>query len=683
MLNELDLNLESDSRRKNNRNSRIIYYFGLITITGLLLVILLRFTISLTVPNANIDNSENVDFLIAIGFALIPVICNYYGKIRLAIFFVSWLPPVVTIGLYTMHGLRNGGYLLTSEFTSVYLFLLSATAVPYLLGTSNTRDFIVILLLPTLLIVFCDVVFNFFGVKELVGAGKKDNPEIYRMRAFVACFFLNGCCFAIKRIIDKQDALNEALIKKLVAQNALINQQAKEKITESRNKYHQLFEQATDAIILFDEKGSIESVNLSAVNLFGYSATEFSIMGLPDLQAEHNRIEKLDFFENANDAVIEMECKKSNGVFFSAEVYGKKLPDKSYQLFIRDITIRKNAENKLREAESRFRALVEQSLAGVYIIRDKKFTYVNPQFAAIFGYSASDMHNHSTDILNALSTQDDVAHYMEDKFSSSTRGARYEMIGHKKNGQMVNVEIFGCSTTINGEPAIIGTLIDVTQNKLLQKRIMEQREQEQKKIMRAMLKAEEKERNRLGRELHDNINQILTGIKLSLLLAGGKEKDAKLHIDNAIDLVDNTIYEIRALSHRQVMPLSEVDLEELIMEMTRKTQLVSAITINFIYSIDNDAINDDLKINLYRIIQEQLNNILKHAEAMLVDIIIEMHGGILSVLISDDGKGFDTTKKSGGIGISNIINRVESFDGKVKIASSPGNGCSLEIQIPV
>jgi PAS domain S-box-containing protein len=683
MLQELDLDLEFDSRRRHNRSSRIINYFGLIITTGLLLIILIRFAISVAVPNSNINNRENTDFLIAIGFALIPVICNYYGKMRLAIFFVSWLPPIVTIGLYTMHGLRNGGYLLTSEFTSVYLFLLSAGAVPYLLGTSNTRDFIIILLLPTLLIVFCDVVFSFLGVEELVGAGKKDNVAIYRMRAFVACFILNGCCFAIKRIIDKQDALNEALLKKLLAQNILINQQAKEKITESRNKYQQLFEQATDAIILFDGKGSIESVNLSAGNLFGYSATIFSTMGLADLQTDDNRINKLDFFASTHNAVIEMECKKSDGTVFPAEVNGKKLPDNSYQLFIKDITVRKNAEHKLREAEGRFRALVEQSLAGVYIIREKKFTYVNPQFAAIFGYSASDLDNHSTDILNALSTQDDVAHYMEDRFSSATRGARYEMIGHKKNGQMVNVEIFGCSTIINGKPAVIGTLIDVTQNKQLQKRILEQREQEQKKIMRAMLTAEEKERNRLGRELHDNVNQILTGIKLSLSLARGKEQDAKLHIDNAIDLVDNTIYEIRALSHRQVMPLSDVDLEVLVSELVKKTQLVSPVTINFMYSVDTDAIKDDLKINLYRIIQEQLNNILKHAEAMLVDIILEIHGGILSVMITDDGKGFNTAKKVNGIGLSNIINRVESFDGKVKITSTPGNGCSLEIQIPV
>lgn len=683
MLNELEFNLESDSRRKNNRNSRIINYFGIIMVAGLLMIILFRLAISLIVSDANIDNSENADFLVAIGFALIPVLCNYYGKTRMAVFFVSWVPPLVIIGLYTMHGLRNGGYLITSEFTSVYLFLLSATAVPYLLGTSNTIDFILILLLPMLLIVFCDVIFEFFGVRELAAAGKKDGPEIHRMRAFVACFFLNGCCFAIKRIIDKQDALNDALIKKLVTQNALINQQAKEKITESRNKYQQLFEQATDAIILFDENGKIESVNLSACNLFGYSAKEFLTIGLPDLQGGDSQLYKLDFFENAYDAVIEMECKKSNGTIFSAEVNGKKLPDKSYQLFIRDITTRKNAENKLREAESRFRALVEQSLAGVYIMQGKRFTYVNPQFAAIFGYSAADMHNHSGDILNIHSTQGSVAHHMQEKFSSLTKGERYEMTGYKKNGQMVNVEILGCNTSINDEPAIIGTLIDVTQNKLLQKRILEQREQEQKKIMRAMLKAEENERNRLGRELHDNISQILTGIKLLLTSARGKEKDTKLQIDNAIELVDNTIYEIRALSHRQVIPLSGVNLEELIVEMTKKTQLISTISINVIYGIDDDAINDDLKKNLYRIIQEQLNNILKHAEAMQVDIIIEIHDKILSVLIADDGKGFDTTKKVNGIGISNIITRVESFDGNVKITSSPGNGCSLEIQIPV
>jgi len=68
---------------------------------------------------------------------------------------------------------------------------------------------------------------------------------------------------------------------------------------------------------------------------------------------------------------------------------------------------------------------------------------------------------------------------------------------------------------------------------------------------------------------------------------------------------------------------------------------------------------------------------------MRVDIIVEMHGKELNVMITDDGKGFDTARKVNGIGLSNIINRVESFDGKVKITSSAGNGCSVEIQIPV
>jgi signal transduction histidine kinase len=99
------------------------------------------------------------------------------------------------------------------------------------------------------------------------------------------------------------------------------------------------------------------------------------------------------------------------------------------------------------------------------------------------------------------------------------------------------------------------------------------------------------------------------------------------------------------------------------------------------YKITN-PLNDDLKLNIYRIIQEQTNNIIKHSSAQNVTITIEELNNMINMKVTDDGKGFDITKERSGIGISNIINRVETFNGKFKIESSVGNGCKIWVSLP-
>ena len=91
------------------------------------------------------------------------------------------------------------------------------------------------------------------------------------------------------------------------------------------------------------------------------------------------------------------------------------------------------------------------------------------------------------------------------------------------------------------------------------------------------------------------------------------------------------------------------------------------------------SLNEEQKVTIYRIVQEQLNNVLKHAQASSVNIQLNTAGDHVNLLIEDNGKGFDTNAQRKGIGITNIISRAELFNGKVKIDSSPGNGCRLEV----
>ena len=236
---------------------------------------------------------------------------------------------------------------------------------------------------------------------------------------------------------------------------------------------------------------------------------------------------------------------------------------------------------------------------------------------------------------------------------------------------------------------LYGILQDITEQKAaedklkkMERKIQEQRIQEQKKIARAIIKAQEKERNYLGQELHDNVNQILAGTKMFLGSAAKKNTEVKELIRYPLELIDTAIEEIRTLCQRLATPVKNIDLKEMVDELLRSLLDGPDIKTIFTFNIPAESIQDELKLNIYRIIQEQVNNIIKHAEAKNITISLTHTTGSTRVIISDDGKGFDVNKKRKGVGISNMINRAESFNGQVDIKSETGKGTRITITIP-
>ena len=213
--------------------------------------------------------------------------------------------------------------------------------------------------------------------------------------------------------------------------------------------------------------------------------------------------------------------------------------------------------------------------------------------------------------------------------------------------------------------------------------MLEQKIEEQKSIARAIIIGQEKERNHIGKELHDNITQILASTKLYLGVAQNKNTDLKELFKYPMELINNSIEEIRLLCSKLVTPLKDINLEELIGDLLYRLDHNKMIKTSFTYSAPDNLISDDLKLNIYRIIQEQLNNILKHAQAQNVKIFVQVFDKSIFIKVIDDGKGFDINAKRMGIGISNMINRVETFNGKINIETSPGNGCTIITEIPI
>jgi len=141
------------------------------------------------------------------------------------------------------------------------------------------------------------------------------------------------------------------------------------------------------------------------------------------------------------------------------------------------------------------------------------------------------------------------------------------------------------------------------------------------------------------------------------------------------------IEEIRRLSKELITPsLNDLGLVQSIQELIRSIQMVKKMKIRLAISgLDENSLLPEQKINVYRIIQEQLNNILKHAQANTVMIELNKEEAQIRLLVADNGKGFDPQKRRDGVGISNIISRAELYNGRVEIDSAPGKGCRLEV----
>jgi signal transduction histidine kinase len=210
--------------------------------------------------------------------------------------------------------------------------------------------------------------------------------------------------------------------------------------------------------------------------------------------------------------------------------------------------------------------------------------------------------------------------------------------------------------------------------------ILEEEEKHQRQLTEQMIAVQERERERIGRELHDNVGQVLTTVKLFLETVTRQTDDPM--IPRSMELINSSIIEIRNLSHQLSAPtLGTRSLVDSIDVLVDTLSVSSNLEFEFDHSEYITVIMSQ-KLALYRIVQEQLNNIIKHAAATKVWITLSQCGSHITLTVRDNGKGFDTTIKKDGMGINNIISRAKVFGGVVHIESAPQEGCILEVMLP-
>lgn len=206
---------------------------------------------------------------------------------------------------------------------------------------------------------------------------------------------------------------------------------------------------------------------------------------------------------------------------------------------------------------------------------------------------------------------------------------------------------------------------------------------EEERRTQAILETEENERQRLARELHDGVGQMLTATRLNLSTLNSTE-DNKLQ--NSIAILDDSIKEIRNISHNMVPDvLIKYGLCKAIYDFVTKINNTQKIAIEYeCNGFMENTLNETDKLMLYRIVQESVSNAIKYAQASIITILLSADEYEISLLLSDNGKGFDmdNAKEKGGIGLKNIQLRTDYLKGKLEIESS-SNGTTIIVEIPL
>jgi PAS domain S-box-containing protein len=352
-----------------------------------------------------------------------------------------------------------------------------------------------------------------------------------------------------------------------------------------------------------------------------------------------------------------------------------------------DITSRKLTEIKLLESEQKL-ALIARQTANALIITDadEKITWVNSAFTRMTEYEPEEVLGRTPgSFLQGKETDPSTIQYLDQKIKNKLP-FDCDIINYSKSGRKYWMHVHGQPLLDkNGKfEQFFSIRTDITEKVLLELKLAEERQTRQREITDAVLTAQENERAEIGKEMHDNLGQILSVAKLYLQMAKTHDENKDAYLDKSCSYIENVIEEIRRISKTLIMPALHIigminSIKNLIADLTA----TQPMKIEFHdEGIDEEELSEKIQMTILRIVQEQLNNILKHAKGTQAVICLKRQENQIILLISDNGRGCDVQKQNNGVGLINIRSRVELFHGTVDILSKPGYGYELKVVLP-
>lgn len=509
----------------------------------------------------------------------------------------------------------------------------------------------------------------------------------------------------LKKHRDHLEDLIEARTAELTYANAQLRLEIEERkaieknLRESEQRYRTLFDGSRDAIIISDANGRIMDVNDAATGLTGYSKLDLipkliqdldSVIDISAYQKYFNRIQRGDSFTR------EIAIRRKDGQTIYAEFNSQRMTLAGIPCIhttARDITARRESEEALRQSEAKYRELVQN--ANSLIVRfdtEGRIKFFNEFAQQFFGYSEEEIVGRSmldTILPSVRSNGRSIAAQIQDFMRDPDKYPTNELENLRRNGERVWVT-WTNRPILNAEGQVVEFLwvgVDATERN--------QSRQQIQRLTHELIKAQENERYRIARDLHDHIAQDLSSLKIHLKTffdtQPGMDEASQRMMDETAAILQRSISDVRNLAYDLRPPgLDQLGLVRTLFLYCDDFAQSNNLKIDFIAAgLDDLVLDEDIQINLYRLIQEALHNVKKHAEAHGVTIRLVTSSPNLMLRIIDDGKGFDVngwrakSYKEKRMGLQSMIERVGLLGGTIDIRSRPKKGAGIFISIPI
>jgi two-component system sensor histidine kinase UhpB len=474
-----------------------------------------------------------------------------------------------------------------------------------------------------------------------------------------------------------------------------------ERVRESEVRYRTIVETAHDIIWTLDPQGNIVSLNKSGEALVGHTLPElagkhFSLFIHPeDLPAAQERFLKVLRGEPQS---LEVRARARSGDIFILSVNAVPLYENDKIIgiagFGRDTTKQKEAEEALVKNEEKFRTLVETMNEGLGV-KDENglWVYANDKLCYMLGHFQGELAGRP--VIDFVDETHQAIFKEEMAMRRKGEDKPYELTWTNKNGMKIPTivspkPIFSREGEFKGSFVII---TDITERKQVEEALRES-EKQLHYLSSQLMTIQEQERKRISAELHDELGQALTVMKLRLkVIEKGLTKDQtaiQKDCSDTLHYIDQVIEDVRRLAQDLTPSVLEdlgfsAALKKMVNQFTKHHTLNCSLDV-----IDIDHLLSPRKhIILYRVFQEALTNIGKHAGGSQIEISIRKQDGGISCLIGDNGKGFNVEEAAArnitekGLGLPTLSERIRMLGGSLHLWSEEGKGTRISFTIPI
>ena len=359
-----------------------------------------------------------------------------------------------------------------------------------------------------------------------------------------------------------------------------------------------------------------------------------------------------------------------------------------------DISERKAAETAVRESEEKYSNVVENSPTGIFIFCNGRLRFANQRFFLMVGRNQVDLED--MDVMAIIHNDDwpKIQELWRNRLAGVGAARDYECRIIHSSGETRWISGRTALIRYGGDPALLGNIQDVTERKRAEQAVLESREALHKLSARLM-SAQESERQRVANELHDSIGQTLSAVKFMVERAIAEQASRGEQVNGStlqtvVPMLQDAVEEVRRISMAlRPTTLDDLGLIATIAWFVREFQAAYPfIKVERQIEVEEFEVPEVLKTNIFRILQEAMNNAAKHSEAKRIWVTLRMLLGDLQLLIRDNGIGFDQEtlrgpSSAGGFGLISMRERAELFGGSLIITSVEHEGTLIHAGWPL